>query len=270
MKVLALLTGMLSLGAMGTALAADLPVKARPAPPPVPIYNWTGFYAGVNVGGDVVTSHGDGRVDPLFPSTPSAIANLNRQFSPRFQNTVVLGGVQAGYNWQAGAWLVGVEADIDARRARGTITVDPLVFDIPTPGNFSTQTFESNWLATFRGRLGGVVGNSLLLYVTGGLAVSDYRTSDAVHFGGPNVTQTATISETRLGWAAGAGAEWMFAPNWSVKLEYIHADLGRTDSGIPPFPGFPTSGINFSHRLTDDLGRVGLNYHFGGPVVAKY
>ena len=174
--------------------------------------------------------------------------------------------------------MVGVEGDISWRRARATSTINPMVITgVPpaTQGNLSAQSFESNWLGTFRGRLGGVVNNSLLLYVTGGLAVADYRNTDTVGFAGPAAAgqgpQTAATSETRVGWAAGAGAEWMFAPNWSVKAEYLHADLGRTSSTVPSFAApFVNTDVTYSHRLTEDLGRVGVNYHFGGPVVAKY
>jgi outer membrane immunogenic protein len=254
------------------ASAADMAVKARPAPVPVAIWNWTGFYIGASIGGDFVRSDVNGFLNPLSPGiTPAQFADVNRQLSPRFEDTVVIATAQAGYNWQAGAWLFGVEGDISWRRARGLSVINPMIITgIPAPGNLSIQSFESNWLGTFRGRVGGVVNNTLLLYVTGGLAVADYRNTDTVGFAGPGTTQTAVISETRVGWAAGVGAEWMFAPNWSLKLEYLHADLGKIDSAVPSFAGFVNSDVQWSHRLTEDMGRVGVNYHFGGPVVARY
>jgi len=275
MKRIAVAAAAISMMVSGTAFAADMAVKARPAPVPVAVYNWTGFYIGASVGGDVVRSDVDGRLNPLANATPAQIADVNRQLSRRLQDTVVIAGAQAGYNWQAGAWLVGVEGDINWRRARATSTINPMIIaGVPAPNNLSIQSFESNWFGTFRGRLGGVVNNTLLLYVTGGLAVADYRTTDTVGFGGPAAQgqgpQTVVLSETRVGWTAGAGAEWMFAPNWSVKLEYLHADLGRADSSTPSFTGFANTDVRFSHRLTEDIGRVGVNYHFGGPVVAKY
>jgi len=274
MKKIALAAAAASLMFAGAASAADMAPRYTKAPPPVAaaVYSWTGFYIGGNVGGDFVTSDVNGRLNPLAPGvTPAQLADVNRQISPRFEDTVVIAGVQAGYNWQAGAWLFGVEGDINWRRARGAQTINPFIIGgVPAPGNLSSQSYETNWLGTFRGRLGWVVNNSLLLYVTGGLAVADYRNTDSVGFAGPAITQTVITSETRVGWSAGAGAEWMFAPNWSVKFEYLHADLGKTNSAVPSFPGFPNTDVQFSHRLTEDMGRVGVNYHFGGPVVAKY
>jgi outer membrane immunogenic protein len=144
------------------------------------------------------------------------------------------------------------------------------VLGVVIPGNSSTQSFETNYLATFRGRAGFIVQNRLLLYVTGGLAVADFRSVDTVAFAGPATSQTTILNETRVGWAVGAGAEYAISSNWSAKFEYIHADLGRANSAIPPYPGFVFSDVQFSHRFTEDIGRVGLNYKWGGPVVAKY
>ncbi|SHN83552.1 outer membrane protein [Bradyrhizobium erythrophlei] len=251
-------------------LAADMPLKAPPAAV-VAAYNWSGFYVGGNVGGAAVNSYVNGALDPLEPTTSVAQkAAVNQFMSPHLRDGSVMGGIQAGYNWQLGTWLVGVEADIDALHARNTQANAFTVPGFALTGNGSTQSFESNYLATFRGRVGGVINSNFLLYVTGGLAVADYKSVDTVAFAGPATSQTVVSSDTRWGWVVGAGGEYAFAPNWSVKLEYLHADLGKTSSSIPPFTGFVFSDVQFSHHLTEDIGRIGVNYRWGGPIVAKY
>src|SRR5207302_5015181 len=94
--------------------------------------------------------------------------------------------------------------------------------------------FSSRWLATFRGRMGWLVNRSVLLYGTAGLAVADLRTFDSVFFAASGTTNSAAGSQTRAGWTAGAGLEWMFMPRWSAKIEYLHVDLG----------GFNTTSVN--------------------------
>jgi outer membrane immunogenic protein len=257
------------------ALAADMaPAPYTKAPPMVAtVYNWTGFYIGVNVGGDALSSDVNGAIDPNEPTTTAAQKGaVDQIISPRLRNSSVMGGVQAGYNWQRGTWLLGVEGDIDALHARASQTTNPFnILGVVIPGNSSTQSFESNYLATFRGRLGVVLQNRFLLYVTGGLAVADYRNVDTIAFAGPATVQTVASSDTRVGWAVGAGGEYALTPNWSIKAEYLHADLGKANDAIPPYTGFVLTDIQISHHLTEDLGRVGLNYKFNtGPVVAKY
>jgi outer membrane immunogenic protein len=84
------------------------------------------------------------------------------------------------------------------------------------------------------------------------------------------------LSETRVGWTVGAGGEWMFTSNWSAKLEYLHYDLGSANYGTPVSNVAQTLGPIFtlgqssSTNFRGDIVRVGLNYKFGGPVVAKY
>jgi outer membrane immunogenic protein len=118
-----------------------------------------------------------------------------------------------------------------------------------------------------RGRLGVTVTPTWLLYATGGLAFGEIRTNAA--FTIPTAVVATSSRATKAGWVLGAGTEWGFAPNWSVKLEYLYIDFGSTSasfSSIAPFVGTFTA----SSRVTDNIVRVGLNYRFGGPIVAKY
>jgi outer membrane immunogenic protein len=251
------------------ANAADMarPYAKAPAPIVAPGYSWTGVYAGVNVGG--VWS----KDDVTWAANPALFGIgftpvLNAAGTGAINASGVTAGGQIGYNYQVGPmWLVGVEADInytDLSRARTALVPPPGV-----PGTFVTSTFESKWLATVRGRVGILATPALLLYGTGGVAFADVKTSDFAFFAFDGSTNTFASSTTRTGWTAGAGAEWGFASNWSARIEYLYIDLGSvryvSQNNL-------TAGatINHEHRITENVVRVGINYRFGGPVVAKY
>src|SRR5690349_6851690 len=106
-KLIGLLTGVFTLGAAGAASAADMAVKAPP-PPPAPIFSWTGFYIGGNIGGDWTRSSNDWRIDPNNQAD-AAGAIAARQILSRntLEASGFMGGVQAGYNWQVGTWVLG-------------------------------------------------------------------------------------------------------------------------------------------------------------------
>src|SRR5207237_3144622 len=155
-----------------------------------------------------------------------------------------IGGGQIGYNWQAGNFVAGVEADIQWLSGRGSGTVATSI-PLPTfPGNFINTTLAAtnsvDWLGTLRGRAGFTLAPAFLIYATGGLAYGEAKSSTAINqvlvgpaTGGANApyASVANFSETRVGWTAGAGGEWMFSGNWSAKLEYLHYDLGSVSYG---------------------------------------
>jgi outer membrane immunogenic protein len=295
----ALLGGCLaSLAASG----ADMPVKA-PVPAPVPAVSWTGFYAGVNAGyawseDTSVNSRArvifdPGLIDPTAPTTAGAALTTP---IPVGNGNGFIGGGQIGYNYQVRDFVAGIEADIQwlSGRGSGTIAVSaPLTL---FPGNFTnaslTATNSVDWLGTVRGRVGLTITPSLLVYGTGGLAYGGVSSSTSLGeaFAGPVVTGAtgtfpsfASFSQTRTGWTAGTGAEWMFSGNWSAKLEYLHYDLGSASYSTTvsnfavagaPFPVgtlLYTLGQTSSTTFRGDIVRVGLNYKFGvPPMVAKY
>jgi outer membrane immunogenic protein len=258
------------IGSLSSAIAADMAVKAPP-PPVVAVYNWTGFYAGVNLGGEWTSSGNGWRVDPNNAAdVPGAIAARQTLTNNRINAFDAMGGVQAGYNWQTSNWVFGVEADWDLTgQNRSTLFQASLVplFGTVTDGNNLTQGIGLDWLATVRGRV-GFAANTALFYVTGGLAVGRVETFDSSHYAA-GVTQTANVSTTRTGWTVGGGIEYAIGQNWSVKGEYLYADLGRvtTYSGLQP-----TFALAFfhDHSLTVNDFKFGVNYKWGGPVVAKY
>jgi outer membrane immunogenic protein len=254
------------------ASAADMAMRTK-APPIVvdPSYNWSGFYIGGNVG------YGWGDADTSFNPLPSAAAFVNlapTTLGPDPQG--VVGGVQAGYNWQAGKFVVGLEADIQASDIHGTAVVTPIIQNNGTPfpgAGFLAASQRIDWFGTVRARAGFTPVDRLLLYVTGGLAYGNVSYSAQTDFRpGGTIQYPAAFSRTKVGWTAGAGAEWAFAQNWSAKVEYLYIDLGNESTIANPLPANPPFQVGYNWRTTEQIARVGLNYKFGwgGPVVAKY
>jgi outer membrane immunogenic protein len=283
----ALIAAAVSAGLSTTALAADMAPRYTKAPPPVvEVWNWTGFYIGGNVG----YSWGHSSTDVTYyntvtgvPIVPPAGSIVNRGFS---MDGAIAGG-QAGYNWQTNNWVWGLEADIQwsDEKGRGNLlcasTVVPaagvclpgLTFLPPgAAGTALTLDQHLEWFGTFRGRAGVLVNPKTLLYATGGLAYGSIKSTGALagfNGNGGAIVSIATSSDVRAGWTVGAGAEFMFSRNWSGKIEYLYMDLGRFNNTFTLAP-LATIGVNTSSHFTDHIARVGLNYHFSGPVVAKY
>jgi outer membrane immunogenic protein len=256
------------------ALAADLALKAPPPPAPPPCV-WCGWYVGLNAGwigsaNDTITNtftdagfggFGGGAAVGAFPFTVSD------------RNSGFLGGAQTGYNWQPNSnWVVGLEADIDGIGAKKTTNVvfPGNVFFLP---NTQTYTREADWLSTVRGRVGVLATPQFLLFATGGLAVGEVKVGSSVScptYAPPCSTEastTNTTSKTEAGWTVGAGAEWMVAPHWSVKAEYLYVDLGRENSTLTYIYGpggalTTPSTMTSSVRNTYNIARAGVNLHF--------
>jgi outer membrane immunogenic protein len=237
------------------ALAADLgrPVYKAPAYVAPPVTYWNGFYIGGQVGGEFGSVNQREFVTGGGPATG---------FSQSWSPGGVVGGGHVGYNFQTGALVLGVEGDFEGSGVTGNA---PGLAGSAGGGGLGVGTaFDSRWDASLRGRLGYAAGNALL-YVTGGGAWTDVRTRYFVPGAAslPGDTFTGTLS----GWTVGAGAEWMFAPAWSARLEYRFTDYGRfTDIAPASFPGF-----DYRNHYETNAVRLGVSYHFGGgPVVANY
>jgi outer membrane immunogenic protein len=253
----------LGIGFGAAASAADL----GPGPGPAPVYakapvmmpwNWTGFYVGGNAGYHWGSDKQTTTTDPIGWSTLLA-TNLDAATPGTLKRSGVIGGGQIGYNWQISSWVLGVESDVDFLGGSATRSVT----NVPTlnPLDTFSSTADSNWLATERVRLGFAV-DRLLVYGTGGLALTDAKFTDSMsQFG--NILATTTTSTTRAGWTAGGGLEYLLTRNWTVKGEYLHADFGTIDTLIPtPTGGTPNSDVAVHHKYTEDLARVGVNYLF--------
>ena len=202
------------------ARAADLSVAPLyKAPPPVAVYDWSGFYLGVNGGGGWGRSHWD--------------------TADHFGISGGLVGGTAGYNWQIGRAVLGVEGDIDWANLKGSTASTLCPFGCTT---------SDSWLSTVRGRVGYTFGG-VMPYVTGGLAVGDIKASTPGLPGG---------SSTNTGWTVGGGLEFALPGNWTAKAEYLHVDLGHFDCATN-CGGTPTDNVS----LHSDIVRAGVNYRFG-------
>jgi outer membrane immunogenic protein len=255
------------------AQAADLPSRGV-APAPVyvaPIFTWTGLYIGLNAGygfagNKNVTVGGS----PLI--TASQLAG-NTPFALSTKRDGFIGGAQIGYNWQAGSFVYGLEADIQGADIKGSSSY---CGPVGCANLITTASTKLDWLGTVRARFGFAAFDRTLLYVTGGLAVGSSKLSANINeFSGAGRQFIASeSSNARAGYTIGAGAEYAFTQNWSAKLEYLYYDLGsRSAVGIqtnPLGPDFAT----YRTKTDGHIVRVGLNYRFGGfgggPVFAKY
>jgi outer membrane immunogenic protein len=270
-KLLVAAAGLVALAS--SALAADMapaPVYTKAPPPIAPAYNWTGWYAGLNAGGAWNDSGvGVGYTGAAFFGPAFAAGATPSHYST--QPNGFIGGGQVGYNWQTQSrFVIGLEADIDGADIFGAQTINTNLTNFVPGFGYASQRLD--WLATVRGRAGFLATPTLLLYGTGGLAVGEFANNYSFAFPATGELYTASADQTRAGWTAGAGAEWGFAGNWSAKVEYLYYDLGNRTYNAAVISGGAPAGdthiVTFAER--GNLVRVGVNYHFGAPVVAKY
>jgi outer membrane immunogenic protein len=222
----------------------------------------------------------------VFPQTTTATAFSGT--SNRADVNGGIGGGQFGYNWQQGKWLVGLEADFQGSGERGSVLTCTFV-GCPAGSTVGAADYRLNWFGTLRGRAGLLATDRLVLYATGGLA---YGQLDVNYTSGVNGLPLTAVSTrtTRAGYTIGAGAEAAIDRNWSVKAEYLYMDLGSFDTNlgtgavgtttvttlIGPFGPTTVATTTASttaqarSRFSDNILRVGVNYRFGGPVVARY
>ena len=258
---------------------ADLRVRVGAAPP---IHNWSGFYIGGNVGYGWGHAHSDPTA--TISAIGSGLNTGNNRITSNGASTStslngLLGGAQAGYNWQLGSWVYGLEGDIQATGQSGdglfatSALLGAVINGVVATGTLiNTTTYKLPWFGTFRGRI-GYAADRWLVYATGGLAFGEIsaESTTALGFsagvGIPPPAQSLSSREVRAGWVIGAGVEAAFATNWSLKVEYLHLDFGSigqsfSTPAVPSaFASISASG-NLHARLSDDIGRIGVNYKF--------
>ena len=283
-----LITGAALMALIGTsAFAADMPLKAPPmVPGAVPAYNWTGWYVGLNAGGAWGNDPVDNTVASNTCSGPIAcaagISTLNALIPGQFDTkpSGFIGGGQIGYNFQfAPAWVAGIEADFQGANIKDGATQASAPTTVPGFTNVVTISASGSqkidWLGTLRGRLGWLAVPRLLIYGTGGLAYGHVQTdgsfsgnvttpNPANAFNGSN---TVSQSDIRAGWALGGGLEWMIAPHWTIKAEYLYFDLGhvtlnQTFALVSPIPAAVSANISSEAHFDGSIARAGLNYKF--------
>jgi outer membrane immunogenic protein len=275
----------------GAAFAITAPASAAdlsPAPGPAPIYtkapmmapvwSWTGFYVGGNAG--YAWGHSDlssvAGGPPTFPPgyfTATSYGPVDAAGQGKLNPHSFVGGAQAGYNWQVGHLVAGLEADFDYFHMNASRAVSGVYPCCAANSPFAlTQSVGTNWLFTARPRLGYAADN-WLLYATGGVAVTDISTTQS--FSDPVLTslgmgESLSASSTKVGWAAGAGVEYGVTRHWSLRAEYLHVDFGSVSGtgALVPTAGAIAQGDtvanSFSHsaNLSADMVRLGANYKF--------
>jgi len=242
-----------------TAVIALCSAPALAAPPPV--FNWTGFYVGGHIG--AIVEHGQlSNLPPggFFLGPPVPTPSID------FQADGFLGGGQLGYNWQWTNWVAGVEGDISASHLSNSGPFNIVTTGIVSSTTAGTAEFRSDPFITVRGRFGYAAGN-LLFYGTGGFAWARERLSATgttqsciIIFGcGPLTSFASSDAHWVGGWAAGAGVDYAFAPNWFVRIEYLRIDVGTHNFSVDP----NLSGTRLPLASHFDVARFGLNYRFG-------
>lgn len=198
----------------GTAYAADALQEA----PVAASFDWTGAYIGVNAGGGFGT----------FKLSPTGGGTGVDMSAGGF-----LGGIQAGYNWQSGQMVYGVEADFQGSDVKASFS----------EGGGSLES-KIDWFGTVRARVGYTPVDRFMIYGTGGFAYGHEKLSS-----GP-----ISLSKTRTGWTVGAGAEYAINTNWTIKSEYLYTDLGKAT--------FTNAGSGIDVKAPFHTVRIGLNYKF--------
>jgi outer membrane immunogenic protein len=250
-KLLLVVASALAAGATPAA-AADLaarPYTKAPAPMIAAVYDWSGFYIGLNGGG--------GSSRECYTITAVAGAAVNPNSEGCHDATGGLAGGQIGYRWQSAGWVFGIEAQGDWADLKVSNSSRTAI--IP----YLNET-KIDAIGLFTGQV-GYAWNNVLWYVKGGAAVTDNKYNSFFTATGVVFNQT---SETRWGGVVGTGIEIGFAPNWSVAAEYNHLFMGERSITFPASAIAVTRTDNIRQNV--DMGTIRISYRFGGPVVAKY
>jgi outer membrane immunogenic protein len=241
-----------TLAGADAASAADfgaVPYAKAPAYAPIaPVIGWAGFYVGANAGG--VWAHSDiTDVNPYAGNAlPGTVTSIN--------TSGFLAGGQIGYNWQASNYVFGLEADGGYMDLGGNKLLTGTIAG-------TRVGLTSGAYGDFTGRM-GITFDRALFYVKGGYAIIDGASSFSTVTGPfSGIRKPSTDS----GYTIGGGVEYKFAPNWSAKVEYLHYDFGNTLGYRVLASG---GSAPFNQNLRVDTVKVGVNYAWGWPLMARY
>jgi outer membrane immunogenic protein len=251
-------------GSVTTAKASARPDS--PVPAPATSYTWTGGYVGGHFG------WGWGRANTTFTPLPTAAQFIDmRPTTLRQDPSGFSVGVQGGYNWQTGHFVIGGEADISWSRVNGTATVTPIIMNNGTPfpgAGFLTTRQETKWFGTVRARA-GIAFDRVLIYGTGGLAYGHVNYSANADFRPGVPTQIlffqypASLSKTKTGWTAGFGVEVALpGSHFSWKAEYLYYDLGKESFTANPVPVNPPFQVAYTWETKAHTFNTGINFRF--------
>jgi opacity protein-like surface antigen/outer membrane receptor protein involved in Fe transport len=263
-----------------SALPRRAPSRMIYKAPLATVWTWTGFYFGVNAG----YTAGKFDAETLLSDDSLGTPLLATAGSSKLNGAI--GGAQVGYNWQAGMWIAGLEADaqFSTQRIITTTQCDGAIcnpgvtgFDAPVT---VAHSFNLDGFATLRGRLGALFTPDAVAYVTGGLAIGGV--AHTVDIGGvsldangnPVSAPTNFVSRTaKAGWTVGGGLEARLIGNVTGKIEYLHMDFGSDSAAGRNNQNVLPVAVTVNSRVSDDIVRLGLNYKFdpnaAAPSAAK-
>jgi outer membrane immunogenic protein len=262
-RVVVLVAALAAFGFVSSANAADMPMPAKaPMLAPAPVYNWNGFYiggfAGLATAGNATTS--DPCLSTALAACAAAGAGTYNGVAPVGYSlkTSFIGGGTIGWNWQSSGshFVFGLENEIGYMHLQGSAVMNPL-----GSGDTVASTRIGNWYDAYTVRAGYAWDQALLYAKVGG--VSAGYSSGVVDNGG-GVTIDTTTNKVLTGWAAGAGVEYAWTRNWSVKAEYLYLGLASTVNSCAQVGGFPPGTIDCVYTKTNGIStfKLGANYHF--------
>lgn len=244
----------------------------EPPPPPAPSPSWSDVYVGLNGGGTWSSPRSSVQPWPFGAAAASpAVAASATPIDQSNHLAGFIGGFQIGANWKvADSFLAGAEADLHGvsgntdTRWQATLTQG----GGDSFATYAQRTATLNYLGTIRGRLGYLVTPTLALYGTGGMAYGGVISNAAIFTRRIGVASQTLVNpvyqDSLIGWTAGGGVEWMFTPDWSVKIDYLRYDLGAAQAAtfaLQP-TGLYAYGASSSTRFDGNLIHAGVNRHF--------
>ncbi|WFU24770.1 outer membrane beta-barrel protein [Bradyrhizobium sp. CB1717] len=261
----------------GSAQGADLgarPYTKAPVAAAVP-FSWTGCYVGGHVGGGASrTGFTDPGISTLAPGVVMTTGLVPGDRIGVNGDVGAVGGAQVGCDYQfSNNWVIGIAGDFTATDIHG-VANDP--FFGGKAGNPATLSSRTDWVASITGRV-GYTWDRFLVYGKGGVGFAHdrYSLNNFAFIAGAScgpfaffVACNSSASTDRVGWTAGVGLEWAFAPNWSALVEYDHYGFDSKRVGF----AHPERAITASLDIRQDIDivKVGINYRFGGSSVARY
>ncbi len=247
-------SALLATAPLSAAFAADMALKAPPAPAAAADI-WTGAYVGGTLGG--IWSNAKWTSVSLTGGAPILPPN-----SASLNGSGIRAGGYIGYNVKfAPLWVAGLEGDL--AYARFTKSVSPFPgFPLGRPTD--TDTLKLGWDASIRGRLGFLISPTVLLYGTGGVAWQEITTNSTCATGagfcGAGAPFTSgNVRTDKAGWTLGGGIEAALTNHWFVRAEYRYSDFGHVNNTLPPAPNV---GINSTISVRTNIADVGLAYKF--------
>jgi outer membrane immunogenic protein len=237
--------------------------------------DWTGFYVGAFAGGawgntDLRTDTGTVNSTTYFVSNANA-GSVSSNASGSSSSAAFAGGVQFGANQRIDQIIVGAEVDYGSFNLSGGRGATAVTYPTSSPATYTVESsVGTDWLFTARGRLGWLASPRTLLYLTGGLALTELNVSNSFSdTAGSLGIGSSSSSKTKVGWTIGGGLEWAAGGPWTIKGEYLYVDLGSTSTSatiVCTAPGVCAAGVSSpfdtSAALTASIARLGVNYGF--------